>query len=50
MSNLNKLSFTPLETTGAGYHKWVRDVRQHLKADGILSTIQEPSQDSYERG
>ncbi|KAM5584967.1 hypothetical protein ABKV19_004379 [Rosa sericea] len=45
MSNLNKLSFAPLETTGAGYHKWVRDVRQHLKADGILSTIQEPSQD-----
>jgi hypothetical protein len=45
MSNLNKLSFNPLGTTGAGYHKWIRDVRQHLKADGILSTIQEPSQD-----
>ncbi|XP_062016360.1 uncharacterized protein LOC133732792 [Rosa rugosa] len=45
MSNLNKLSFAPLETTGAGYHKWVRNVRQHLKADGILSRIQVPSQD-----
>ena len=45
MSNLNKLDFAPLGTTGSGYHRWVRDIRQHLKADGILDTILEPSQD-----
>ena len=43
MSNLNKLDFTPLDTTGIGYHKWVRDVRNHLKAKGIISAIREPS-------
>ncbi|KAK9943385.1 hypothetical protein M0R45_008995 [Rubus argutus] len=42
MSNLNKLDFTPLDTTGIGYHKWVRDVRNHLKAKGIISAIREP--------
>ena len=42
MSNLNKLDFKPLDTTGIGYHKWVRDVRNHLKAKGIISAIQEP--------
>jgi hypothetical protein len=31
MSNLNNLNFTPLDTMGIGYHKWVRDVRNHLK-------------------
>ena len=41
MSNLNKLDFTPLDTTGIGYHKWVRDVRNHLKAKGIISAIRE---------
>ena len=41
MSNLNKLDFTPLDTTGIGYHKWVRDVRNHLKAQGIISAIRE---------
>ena len=45
MSNLNKLDFAPLGTTGSRYHKRVRDVRQHLKADGILDMILEPSQD-----
>ncbi|KAK9930009.1 hypothetical protein M0R45_027069 [Rubus argutus] len=34
MSNLNKLDFTPLDTTGIGYHKWVRDVRNHFKGKG----------------
>ncbi|KAK9907160.1 hypothetical protein M0R45_002405 [Rubus argutus] len=42
MSNLNKLDFTPLDTTDIGYHKWVRDVRNHLKAKGIISAIREP--------
>ena len=41
MSNLNKLDFTPLDTTSIGYHKWVRDVRNHLKAQGIISAIRE---------
>ncbi|XP_040367499.1 uncharacterized protein LOC121050696 [Rosa chinensis] len=44
MSNLNKLDFAPLETTGAGYYKRVSDVRQHLKVEGILNTMLEPSQ------
>ncbi|KAK9932125.1 hypothetical protein M0R45_019374 [Rubus argutus] len=35
-------TFTPLDTTGIGYHKWVRDVRNHLKAKGIISAIREP--------
>ncbi|KAK9932390.1 hypothetical protein M0R45_019629 [Rubus argutus] len=42
MSNLNKLDFTPLDTTGIGYHKWVRDVHNHLKAKEIISVIREP--------
>ncbi|KAK9911205.1 hypothetical protein M0R45_035126 [Rubus argutus] len=42
MNNLNKLDFTPLDTTGIGYHKWVRDVRNHLKEKGIISAIREP--------
>ncbi|PRQ49455.1 hypothetical protein RchiOBHm_Chr2g0122131 [Rosa chinensis] len=45
MSNLNKLDFALLGTTGSGYHRWVRDVCQHLKVDRILETILEPSQD-----
>ncbi|PRQ45674.1 hypothetical protein RchiOBHm_Chr3g0494141 [Rosa chinensis] len=45
MSNLNKLDFAPLGTAGSGYHRWVRDVCQHLKAYGILDMILEPSQD-----
>lgn len=42
ISNLNKFDFTPLDTTGIWYHKWVRDVRNHLKAQGIISAIREP--------
>lgn len=42
MSNLNTLDFAPLDTTGIGYHKWVRDVLNHLKAQGIISAIREP--------
>ncbi|XP_024171821.1 uncharacterized protein LOC112177797 [Rosa chinensis] len=45
MRNLNKLNFPPLGTKGMGYHKCVHDVRLHLKAQGILAMIQEPSTD-----
>lgn len=42
MNNLNKLDFAQLDTTGIGYHKWVHDVRYHLKALGIISAIRQP--------
>lgn len=45
MSNLNKLDFAPLEPSGQGYPKWVRDVRNHLTAGGILAAIQPPNPD-----
>ncbi|KAK9951605.1 hypothetical protein M0R45_007043 [Rubus argutus] len=38
----NKLDFAPLDTTRIGYHKWVHDVRNHLKALWIISAIREP--------
>ncbi|KAJ6684180.1 ZINC FINGER CCHC-TYPE-RELATED [Salix viminalis] len=45
MSNLNKLDFAPLEASGQGYHKWVRDINNHLTAQGILAAIQPPNPD-----
>ncbi|KAM2138259.1 hypothetical protein ACFX1Q_010331 [Malus domestica] len=43
MSNLNKLDFTALEVSGRNYLKWVQDVKLHLTAKGIKSTIEEPT-------
>ncbi|KAJ6290100.1 hypothetical protein OIU78_025923 [Salix suchowensis] len=45
MSNSNKLDFAPLEASGQGYHKWVRDINNHLTAQGILTAIQPPNPD-----
>ncbi|XP_024164273.1 uncharacterized protein LOC112171302 [Rosa chinensis] len=45
MSNLNKLEFAPLNSTGVGYHKWVRDVQNHLTTQGILASIHAPNPD-----
>ena len=40
MASLNKLDFAPLEPSGQGYPKWVRDVRNHLTTKRILVAIQ----------
>ncbi|KAM2239362.1 hypothetical protein ACFXTI_008921 [Malus domestica] len=45
MSNLNKLDFSALEVSGRNYLKWVQDVKLHLTAKGIRSTIETPITD-----
>ncbi|XP_070682453.1 uncharacterized protein [Malus domestica] len=39
MSNLNKLDFKALEVSGRNYLKWIQDVKLHLTAKGIRTTI-----------
>ncbi|KAM1450274.1 hypothetical protein ACFX2I_037532 [Malus domestica] len=45
MSNLNKLDFSALEVSGRNYLKWVQDVKLHLTAKGIRTTIETPITD-----
>ncbi|XP_040365139.1 uncharacterized protein LOC112182723 isoform X1 [Rosa chinensis] len=39
MSNLNKLDFVALEVSGRNYLKWTQDVKLHLTANKMRSTI-----------
>ncbi|XP_024172152.1 uncharacterized protein LOC112178194 [Rosa chinensis] len=39
MSNLNKLDFIALEVSGRNYLKWTQDVKLHLTANKMRSTI-----------
>lgn len=40
MSNLNKLDFVALEVSGRNYLKWTQDVKLHLTANKMRTTIE----------
>ncbi|KAM2711816.1 hypothetical protein EV1_031897 [Malus domestica] len=45
MSNVNKLDFTVLEVSRRNYLKWVQEVKLHLTAKSLRTTIEEPIDD-----
>ncbi|KAM1760760.1 hypothetical protein EV1_003464 [Malus domestica] len=47
MSKLNKLDFTALVASRRNYLKWAQDVKLHLTAKGIRTTIEAPTDDKH---
>jgi hypothetical protein len=43
MTNLEKLSFSPLTPDGENYLIWALDVKLHLHARNLVKKIEEPS-------
>jgi hypothetical protein len=43
MTNLEKLSFSPLTPNGENYLIWALDVKLHLQARNLVKKIEEPS-------
>ena len=43
MTNLEKLSFSPLTSNGENYLIWALDVKLHLQARNLVKKIEEPS-------